>query len=139
MDINLQYILDRYKKGVNKDIRYAKFISDSYQLELPFWYKDGDQVVVYVYRNGNKIRLGDDGRTYFRLTTMGYPLAKTQSTILPFAAQMGLEFHNQDLEIEATEDNFNDRLHQLVQAMLIIGQIDMIESTLASRNDLPTI
>jgi hypothetical protein len=106
----------------------VKEINGVCEITTPFVDRHNDRLQIYLTKKDGKLLLSDDGFIISDLETSGCRLDTTHrkdilNTIL---AGYGVHQENDELVIEAREDNFAQKKHSLLQAMLAVNDMFMI-------------
>lgn len=98
------------------------------EITTPFLDRHNDHIQVYVLPRGGGFALSDDGHTLSELRTAGVDLNTTKriQTIQVILNGFGVQKKGVQLVSDATADNFGQRLHFFVQAMLAMGDMHVL-------------
>lgn len=107
----------------------AQELDDGCRLTTPFLDRHRNLIQVYVDRlaNGNLL-LSDDGHVMRDLQVSGFELEgeRRQEILETTLRSFGIRLHEKELSVETTEDEFPRKKHDLVQAMLAIGDLIVV-------------
>ena len=125
--MEFQKIIDDYIKFV-KDNTMVKTIADgrSCSITTPFLDRHNDHIEIYVEKNGEKIKLTDDGYTIADLKMSGLEInsPKKESILNAILNGFGVKMNERDeLFIDATSANVGQKKHYLLQAILTVNDM----------------
>lgn len=95
------------------------------EITTPFLDRHNDQIQIYVKRSENMLILTDDGYTIKDLKLSGFELTteKRQQTLHSILNGFGVQLHGDELIVEARPDNFPQKKHDLLQAILAVNDL----------------
>jgi hypothetical protein len=94
-------------------------IGEWVEITTQFLDRHNDRLQVYAKRSDDGYVLTDDGYTFAAMEQAGISLGDAELRALIDA--LGVQVAGKELEVRATRDTFGERLHALVQAMLLCG------------------
>ena len=97
-------------------------------ISTPFLGSYNDTLEIYTKKQGDRIALSDDGKTLHDLELMGVSFShKTRKEMLKkVLINYGITENQGELIVEAQEANFPQRKHDLIQAILEIGDLQVL-------------
>ena len=127
MTQQLETLMNEYTRWL-KDKTVLKQVDNSHWVEIttPFLDRHNDCLQIYAREDGDGFILTDDGYTISDLTSSGYDLDKPEqrellnTTLAGFGIQMN---EKQELVVNATRENFPQKKHNLIQAMLVTSNL----------------
>lgn len=95
------------------------------ELTTPFLDRHNDHLQIYAIKQDGKIIISDDGYILSDLRTSGLELgtAKRKAVLESVLNGFGVRIKEGQLLVEASQHNFGQRLHSLVQAMLSVNDM----------------
>lgn len=105
------------------------------EITTPFVDRHNDQLQIYVKRSNNRLILTDDGYTIKDLKISGFEITteKRREILYSILNGFGVQLHGDELTVEATQDNFAQKKHNLIQTMLAVNDLwTMAEPMVAS-------
>lgn len=106
--------------------------SNSGFISTPFLGLFNDTLEIFVEETNGKIILSDDGKTLHDLDLVGVSFSRSeprQEMLHKVLRNHGVQNQNGELIVEADEQNFPQKKHNLVQAMLEIGDFHTLSKT----------
>lgn len=120
-----------------KDNTFARQLESGWtEIATPFLDRHNDGIMIYVRREHDSILLSDDGYTISDLNNSGCNIdtPKRQHILLGLLNSLGVKLSGCELIIEATDLNFAQKKHCLIQAILAVNDMFML-----SRNQVANI
>ena len=126
---DVQALVDRYTTWV-RDRTSLRRIEDWIEITTPYLDRHNDCLQIYVKRVNGGFVLTDDGYVLGDLEQSGCLLGspKRQALLKTMVNGFGVQINREALEVRATSDNFPLRKHNLVQAMLAVGDLFSLAS-----------
>lgn len=95
------------------------------EITTPFVDRHNDQLQIYVKRSDNGLILTDDGYTIKDLKLSGVELTseKRRQILYSILNGFGVQLHGDELIVEARQDNFPQKKHDLLQAILAVNDL----------------
>ena len=126
---DVDILIDGYWRFL-RDKTVVKQIDDWFEITTPYLDRHNDYMQIYAKKNGNGFVLTDDGYTIADLEQSGCNLenAKRQEILHSILNGFGVQQHGGDIQVHATMDTFSLRKHNLIQAMLSIGDMFFLAS-----------
>jgi hypothetical protein len=108
-----------------KDKTHLRQVEDWVEITTPFLDRHNDYVQIYARRTERGFLLTDDGYTMTDLEHSGCKLdtAKRQALLRTTLNGFGVQLQDGAIEVNASEDNFPLRKHNLVQAILAVNDL----------------
>jgi len=100
------------------------------EISTPFLDRHNDHIQIYVKQNGNKLFLTDDGYTLTDLTMSGCDISspRRRNVLTSILNGFGVKVINDNLCVEARFEEFPQKKHSLIQAMLSVNDMFMMSS-----------
>ena len=100
-------------------------------ISTPFVEANGDHLQVYVLRRDGKIIITDDGHVTFEVRTRrtDFDTPEFQNRFEAILKASHIQRDGQDLLVEVSEEDFGQRLHDFLHAMLYIVDLFTISRT----------
>ncbi|MBI4721503.1 MAG: DUF1828 domain-containing protein [Candidatus Stahlbacteria bacterium] len=105
------------------------------EITTPFLDRHNDQLQIYVKRSNDKFILTDDGYTIRDLESSGFELS-TENRLQVFNTILngfGIQLQGDELIVEARGNNFPQRKHNLIQAILAVNDLFVTAEPMVSR------
>lgn len=126
MNINeCEDIIDEYTNWLSDEIKSDSF-NGICKLTVPFLDRHNDHFQVYVEESRGEIKLTDDGYVLTDLEMSGLDIStpKRRKLLETILRGYGIKRSDQDeLVVEASEDNLAQRVHSLIQAMISVNDM----------------
>jgi len=124
MIADIQGLVDAYHAWL-KDKTVLKQINDWVEITTPYLDRHNDYIQIYARRDDGGVLLTDDGYTLEDLRDSGCKLdsPKRQALLRQTLNGFGVQLSGDRIEVHATPENFALRKHNLVQAMLAVGDM----------------
>jgi len=120
----IQTLLDDYAKWL-KDKTTLRALKDWVEITTPYLDRHNDYLQIYARRSNGAFLLTDAGETIDDLEQSGCSLEspRRQELLKTTLNGFGVQLKNRALEVNASQDNFALRKHNLVQAMLAVNDL----------------
>ena len=117
-------LVDDYLRWLRENLR-AEQMSDEVVIATPFLDRHSDEIEIYLQKDGESFRLGDDGYTIRDLRSSGVELNKgaRQGHLSRILNGFGVQLANDELWVKATAHDFPQKKHNLVQAILAVDDL----------------
>jgi hypothetical protein len=94
-------------------------------ISTPFLDRHNDEIEIYVQKQDDKLRMTDDGYTVRDLRTGGIDISKgaRHSHLLKILNGFGVSLENEELVVVASERDFGQKKHNLLQAILAVDDL----------------
>ena len=126
----IEVLLGAYSRWL-KDKTVLKRISDDWlEITTPYLDRHNDYLQIYIRKENNKFILTDDGYIINDLLNSGCALdsPKRQELLKITLAGFGVQLDHEQLIVQATNDNFSQKKHNLIQAMLSVNDLFYLAS-----------
>jgi Domain of unknown function DUF1828/Domain of unknown function DUF1829 len=119
-----QQLVDAYVKWLRRGLS-AESVGNACELTTPFLDRHNDHIQIYAVRRNGSIMLSDDGYILSDLRASGLELTTSKrKTVLDTALNgFGVQLDGNRLQIEASPRNLGQRIHALIQAMLVLNDM----------------
>lgn len=119
--------IDSYINWLRSKI-YFKEINGFYEISTPFLDRHNDHLQIYVKQQGEKILLSDDGYIVNDLLLSGCDLSsdRRQTVLQTILNGFGVKLDDDALTIESRLEDFPQKKHALLQAMLSVNDMFML-------------
>ena len=120
----IQALIDKYVFWL-KDNTTLRQINDCVEITTPFLDRHNDALQIYARRNDSAYILTDDGYIIEDLLQSGCRLEspKRQALLKMTLNGFGVQLNDKKIETRASTDNFAQRKHNLLQAMLAVNDL----------------
>lgn len=120
----VQVLLDRYAKWL-RDKTTLKQVKDWVEITTPFVDRHNDFLQIYAKKENGHYILTDDGYILDDLVGSGCSLdTPKRKTLLNITLNgFGIKLRDNRLEIQATNDDFTNKKHNLLQAMIAVNDM----------------
>jgi hypothetical protein len=124
MIADIQNLVDRYHAWL-KDKTVLREVADWVEITTPYLDRHNDYIQIYARRGNGGFVLTDDGYTLADLRDSGCKLdsPKRQALLKQTLNGFGVQLVGDRIEVHASADNFALRKHNLVQAVLAVGDM----------------
>lgn len=129
----IQSFLDQYWAWL-RDRTSLREINDWVEITTPYLDRHNDYLQIYAKRSNGGFLLTDDGYIVEDLEQSGCKIdsPKRQELLNTTLGGFGVQVNAKALEVRASSDNFALRKHNLVQAMLAVGDLFYLASPLVA-------
>lgn len=117
-------LIEAYMEWFKKRIRVDS-INGICEITTPFVDRHNDQIQIYVKKADKKLILTDDGYILKDLQLQGFETRseKRQMILNTILRGFGTQLDGNEIIIEANQDNFPEKKHNLIQTMLAINDM----------------
>ena len=99
-------------------------MNNYYEITTSFLDPDNDSIQIYMKRCDDRIELSDDGYTLNFLRSHGFILSENaKERIQDIARQFGIQFKENELIVYSDENDFSEKKHMLIQAILRVSNL----------------
>lgn len=126
-------LISSYTEWFKQNISVSEISDDIIEITSPFLDRHNDFLQIYAEIKGDNIRLTDDGYIISDLALSGCPVDNTprrreifQSILNGYGVKRS---HKDELYVDATWDNFPQKKHLLLQAMMAVNDMFMTSHT----------
>jgi len=108
----------------------VKDIDGICEITTPFIDRHSDNIQIHIEEMGDKFILTDKGYTISDLQTNGYDFDTNEKRqmLLCILNMFGINLYKNELVINTTYDDFSQRLHNIIQAILYVNSLFTIKS-----------
>lgn len=131
MSLNIDQLKSSYIDWMKNSISISELENGVVEITSPFLDRHNDHLQIYAIPSGDIIKLTDDGYILNDLYLNGCDIDRTikrKEIFSTIANGFGVQRLNNELYIEATMNNFPQKKHMLLQAMLSINDMFMTSS-----------
>jgi len=123
MTKNCKTLIDAYVEWLRKKTSVRE-VNGSYEITTPFLDRHNDYLQVYMKESNKGIVLTDDGHTIADLELSGYEFtSESRLKISKVLSGLGVNLKEGELVVEVTPENFPQKMHDLVRAMLYLNYL----------------
>ena len=128
-----QKLIDSYIDWLKKKIKLEQ-IKEVCEITTPFLDHHNDYIQIYVKKNNNNLILTDDGYTLRDLELSGVDLNSEKRRLLLNSVLngFGVKKKGYELWVDVNPRNFPQKKHNLLQAILAIGDLFMTSRTMVA-------
>ncbi|MFA6074900.1 MAG: DUF1829 domain-containing protein [Negativicutes bacterium] len=121
------YISD-YLKWIKQRITQVELPNGWTELNTPFLDRHNDGISIYLRKNGSKIEMTDDSFTLIDLEMSGCNIkTPTRKQLLTTVLNgYGIKLDGQALTVNATEHDFAQKKHMLIQAIMTVNDMFVV-------------
>lgn len=121
----VETLLDNYQHWLKDRTVLRELDADWVEITTPYLDRHNDALQILARRENGGYVLSDDSYTIHDLEASGCNLetSKRQELLRTTLAGFGVKLTGEALEVHATADNFPQRKHNLVQAMLAVNDL----------------
>ena len=129
----IQSLLDQYRVWL-RDRTGLREIGDWIEITTPYLDRHNDCLQIYAKRSNGGFVLTDDGYIVNDLEQSGCKIdsGKRRELLKTILNGFGVQIIEKTLEVRASSDNFALRKHNLIQAMLAVGDLFYLASPLTT-------
>lgn len=121
--MDIKKLINDYTAWLNKKITFGK-IGEYYEITTPYLDNANDYLQIYVKQDGNNIFFTDDCATMQNLKMNGLKLTPNRKQYLQrILYQFGVQLNGDELTAKAPINNFAQKKHLFIQAMLRIDDM----------------
>jgi hypothetical protein len=119
-----QQLIDEYLCWLKQEFAFAE-LEGSCQISTPFLDRHNDAIEVYIEKRNGLLYLTDDGYTIrdLRFTNMEFTTDKRKAHLTAVLNAFGVKFDNDEICVEASSEDFPQKKHNLLQAILAINDM----------------
>ena len=124
MSFNCQELIEKYTEWLRQKISIEN-IDGICEITTPFLDRHNDHLQIYLKRVNDGITLTDDGYTIRDLKLCGCEIntEKRKQMLHSILNGFGVRLQGDEISVEATEKNFPQKKHNLIQAMISINDL----------------
>ncbi len=119
-----QRLVDEYIRWLKEELRVTE-LDGSCQISTPFLDRHNDAIEIYVEKKDGSLRLTDDSYTIrdLRASGMEFTTEKRKAHLAGVLNGFGVKFENDEIYIVGSVDDFPQKKHNLVQAILAVNDM----------------
>lgn len=123
---NVEELVNAYLQWLKENITVSE-LGGWFEVTTPFLDRHNDHLQIYIKADGNEIALTDDGYVVKDLAMAGCEVStpRRRELLETTLAGFGVQLQDQALTARATHQNFAQKKHALLQAMLAINDLFM--------------
>ena len=119
-------LINDYIEWLRQNIN-IKEINGMYEITTPFLDRHNDHLQIYVKKSDGWLILTDNGQTITNLRLSGFEITPEKRQILNFTLKsFGVQLIDEELIAKATPENFPQKKHNLIQAILYISSCNIL-------------
>lgn len=128
-----EYLVDDYIQWLRRRITVEN-MDGVCEITTPFLDRHNDHLQIYVKKSDNGLVLTDDGYTIADLRLSGYESTtrKRREILHSILNGFGVQLEGDELLVNAKSDNFPQKKHNLIQAMLSINDLFMLATPMVA-------
>jgi len=117
-------LLDDYLRWLRENIRAGE-VEGGIVITTPFLDRHSDEIEIFLQKQNGAFRIGDDGYTIRDLHFGGVDLAKgaRHEQLVRILNGYGVQLDGEELWVHATYNDFPQKKHNLVQAILAVDDL----------------
>jgi hypothetical protein len=117
-------LIDGYLRWLKEGL-HVNELEGSCVVATPFLDRHNDEIEIYVERNNGGVLLTDDGYTMGDLAACGmsFDTDKRKAHLMAILNGFGVKQQGNELRVHATANDFPQKKHNLVQAMLAVNDM----------------
>lgn len=121
--MDIQKLIDEYTSWLKSEITFEK-IGEYYEITTPYLDSANDYLQLYVKQEGNEVFFTDDSVTMHKLKMSGLQFTQNRKLRLQKVLyQYGVGLEGDELTARASINNFAQRKHLFIQALLRIDDM----------------
>mgnify|MGYP001054682190 CR=1 FL=1 len=121
--MDIQQLIDQYTTWIKNEIKFDK-IGEYYEITTPYLDNANDYLQIYVKQIGDNICFTDDGAVINNLKMNGIQFTCNRKEHLnAILLQYGVQLRGNEIIAETSFDNFAQKKHLFIQAMLRIDDM----------------
>ena len=120
-------IVNQYFRWFQNEVSVQR-LAGGCELTTPFLDRHRDQLQIYVAKQNGHVILSDDGYTASELRSSGVEIESgaARRMVERLIKSFGVHLRNRELVTEAQVDAAGERMHSLVQAMLLLNDVSRL-------------
>lgn len=129
MNLTCDELVTNYVNWLRQRIKIAE-VNDYCEITTPFLDRHNDSLQIYLKKEGSDLILTDDGYTIKDLNLSGFELntEKRKKLFDSILNGFGVKNVNDELVIESNYENFPQKKHNFIQAILAINDLFILSS-----------
>lgn len=127
--MNMQSMINEYAEWLKQEISFSK-IDDYFEITTPYLNSANDYLQFYVKLDGKNVFFTDDGDTIRNLEMAGFQFSAARKEHLnQILNQYGIQLNDKELTAKSTIEEFPQKKHLFVQAMLRVDDMFAISKS----------
>lgn len=129
MSLSCEKLVNNYVNWLRQRIKIAE-INEYCEITTPFLDRHNDSLQIYLKKEGTDLVLSDDGYTISDLNLSGFELntEKRKKLFDSILNGFGVKNINNELVVESNYENFPQKKHNFIQAILAINDLFILSS-----------
>ena len=129
MNLRCEELINNYINWLRQSIKITE-INDYCEITTPFLDRHNDSLQIYLKKEGTELILTDDGYTISDLILSGFELntEKRKKLFDSILNGFGVKNINNELVMESNFENFPQKKHNFIQAILAINDLFILSS-----------
>jgi hypothetical protein len=117
-------LISDYLRWLKEGLRVSE-LESSCKIATPFLDRHNDEIEIYVEKHDGGFRLTDDGYTIadLRSSGMAFTSEKREAHLMAILNGFGVRREDDELQVHATAQDFPQKKHNLLQAMLSVNDM----------------
>lgn len=129
VDLDIQKLIDEYAAWLKSEISFEK-VGEYCEITTPYLDSANDYLQIYVRQDGDDIFFTDDSATIRNLKMSGFQFTPARKAHLQrILNQYGVKLVGDELTTKASANNFAQKKHLFIQAMLRIDDMFAISKS----------
>lgn len=123
-------LVDGYLRWLRENLRAEEIDGGVVMISTPFLDRHSDEIELFLRKENDAFRISDDGYTVSDLRSGGIDLAKgsRRQQLERILNGYGVQLDGEELWVKATQAEFAQKKHNLVQAILAVDDLHVIAS-----------
>jgi len=119
-----EHLISDYLRWLKDGLRISE-LEGSCRIATPFVDRHNDEIEIYVEKHNGNLLLTDDGSTISDLASSGmaFSTEKRKAHLEAILNGFGVRLEGDELQVHATPQDFPQKKHNLVQAMLAVNDM----------------
>ena len=118
-------LINDYIEWLRQNIS-IKEINSMHEITTPFLDNHNDHIQIYIKKSDSGLILTDNGQTITNLRLSGFEFTPEKRQILNFTLKsFGIQLIDEELVAKATPEDFPQKKHNLIQAILYISSCNI--------------
>ena len=119
-------LINDYIEWLRQNIS-IKEINSMHEITTPFLDNHNDHIQIYIKKSDSGLILTDNGQTITNLRLSGFEFTQEKRQILISTLKsFGVQLIDEELVAKATPENFPQKKHNLIQAILYISSCNIL-------------
>lgn len=129
MTVDNSYLVSSYLDWLKSNIKITE-VGGFQEISTPFLDRHNDFIQIYVKQEGEKLILTDDGYTVSDLIMSGCDISspRRKDVLNTILNGFGVRLSKEELVVETRKEDFPQKKHSLIQAILSVNDMFMMSS-----------